>query len=378
MHDPRIDKLAKVLVNYSAAVEKDDLVRISGGLPGMPLYQAIYEHTLRAGGHPFLMLASEACRDAFYRLATDEQLQFLNPVSMFIMENVDVSLSAWADENTRTNSNVPSEKQTMTGKANKPVMKTMMDRAAKKELRWCGTQFPTLAAAQDAEMSLHEYEEFVFNAGLLHLPDPVAGWKAVSEKQQRLVDVLMKVKEIRVISESQSGKTDLKVGVEGRTWINCDGRVNFPDGEVFTGPIETATEGTIHYSFPAVHGGRECHDISLTFKAGKVIDAHAKKGEEFLLKMLDQDAGSRTLGEFAIGTNFGITRYTKNTLFDEKIGGTCHAALGAAYPDSGGKNESALHWDMVCDLRTPGSQILADGKLLLQDGRFVNPDFPNP
>ena len=181
-----------------------------------------------------------------------------------------------------------------------------------------------------------------------------------------------------MISKSPAGTTDPKVGVEGRTWINCDGHMNFPDGEVFTGPIETATEGTIRYSFPAVHGGRECHDIVLTFKGGKVIDATAGKGQEFLLKMLEQDAGAKILGEFAIGTNFGITRHTKNTLFDEKIGGTCHAALGAAYPESGGNNESALHWDMVCDLRGGDSRILVDGELLLERGRFVNPAFPTP
>jgi aminopeptidase len=221
-------------------------------------------------------------------------------------------------------------------------------------------------------MSLHEYSDFVFRAGLLHLPDPVAAWRAISEKQQRLADHLDKKKEIRVIGKD----TDLRVGVEGRHWINCDGHENFPDGEVFTGPIETATEGTIRYTFPAVHQGRECHDIVLVFKAGKVVDAHAGKGEDFLRKMIDQDAGARTLGEIALGTNFGITQYTKNTLFDEKIGGTCHAALGAAYPESGGKNESGLHWDMVCDLRQPGCEVRADGEVIVREGRFARAEWP--
>jgi len=378
MQDPRIDKLAQVLINYSTAVKKGDLVRIGGELPGLPLFQALYEHTLRAGGHPFLTLSADSFDDAFYRIATDEQLSFFNPVNMFIVEHIDVYLGAWAEENTKSNTNVAPEKQALTAKARKPFLKTLMERSAKNELRWCATQFPTAAAAQDAEMSLYEYEDFVFRAGLLHLADPVAAWKKISERQQRLVDFLNKAKEIRVVSETPAGKTDLRVGVEGRTWINCDGHMNFPDGEVFTGPIETATEGTIRYSFPAVHHGRECHDIVLTFKGGKVVDAKASKGEEFLIKMIDQDAGSRTLGEFAIGTNFGITRYSKNTLFDEKIGGTCHAALGAAYPESGGKNESALHWDMVCDLRVPGATILVDGKPLLESGRFLNAEYPNP
>ena len=253
-------------------------------------------------------------------------------------------------------------------------MKRLLERAAQKELRWTGTQYPTTGSAQDAEMSLYEYEDFVFRAGLLHLPDPVAAWKVLSEKQQRLADFLNTKKEIRVIGK----ETDLRVAVEGRRWVNCDGHENFPDGEVFTGPIETATEGTIRYTFPAVYQGRECHDIVLTFKAGKVVDARASKGEEFLFKMIDQDTGGRILGEFAIGTNFGITNYTKNTLFDEKIGGTCHAALGAAYPETGGTNESGLHWDMVCDLRQPGCQILADGEPILVEGRFLNTGWPSP
>jgi aminopeptidase len=221
-------------------------------------------------------------------------------------------------------------------------------------------------------MSQREYEDFVFRAGLLHLPDPIGEWKKISERQQRLADFLNGAKEVRVIGKD----TDLKVGVEGRRWINCDGHENFPDGEVFTGPIEDATEGTIRYSFPAVHHGRECHDIVLKFKAGKVVEARASKGEEFLLGMLEQDPGARVLGEFAIGTNFGIQQYTKNTLFDEKIGGTCHAAIGAAYPETGGKNDSGLHWDMVCDLRQKGCRIEVDGVVILEEGRFLRAEWP--
>jgi aminopeptidase len=291
-----------------------------------------------------------------------------------MVDTIDVYIGIWGEENTKAGTNIPPEKQALASKARRPFTKRLMERAAKNELRWVGTQFPTTASAQDAEMSVYDYSDFVFKAGLLHLPDPVAAWKKVADTQQRLVDFLDTKKEIRVIGKD----TDLRVGVEGRKWINCNGRENFPDGEVFTGPIETATEGKIRYSFPAVHGGRESHDITLIFKAGKVVEAHATKGEEFLLKMIDQDAGARTLGEFAIGTNFGITQYTKNTLFDEKIGGTCHAALGAAYPESGGKNDSALHWDMVCDLRQPGCRIEADGEVILKEGKFTRDGWPNP
>jgi aminopeptidase len=374
MRDSRLDRLAEVMVNYSAGVKKGDLVRIGGESGGLPLMNAIFEHVVRVGGNPFLHVVTDEADDALLRLGSDAQLSYVNPVTQYMVDHIDVYFGIRGSENTKSRSNVPPEKQALASQARKPILKSLMSRAAKKEMRWSGTQYPTAAAAQDAEMSLFEYENFIFDGCLLNLPDPVAGWKAMAEKQQRLVDYLDNKKEIRVIAPG----TDLRVGVEGRTWINCSGHVNFPDGEVFTGPIETATEGTIRYSFPAVHLGRECHDIVLTFKGGKVIDARAGKGEDFLIKTIDQDAGARILGEFAIGTNFGIKRYTKNVLFDEKIGGTCHAALGAAYPDSGGKNESGLHWDMVCDLRMPGCKILADGEVIMEAGRFVRGEWPNP
>jgi aminopeptidase len=223
-------------------------------------------------------------------------------------------------------------------------------------------------------MSLQEYEEFVFAAGHLFLEDPTAHWKEIGAAQARMVDYLNAKREIRF---QASNGTDLTVGVQGRIWINCDGHENFPDGEVFTSPLEDSTDGEVHFSFPAVHGGREVHDVVLMFREGKVIDARASKGEEFLRRMLDQDEGSRILGEIALGTNYAIKRYTKNTLFDEKIGGTFHAALGAAYPETGGRNSSGLHWDMVCDLRQGGT-VWADGEKILENGDFVLPGWPKP
>lgn len=374
MRDSRLDTLASVLVHYSTSVKKGDIVRINSEIPGVPLVEAIFEQVIKAGGHPFVTVTSEAMEDALYRHGSDEQLKYVSPINMYLVDKIDVSIGLWADENTRSMANVDPKKQTLTSQARKPFLKRFLERAAKGELRWVGTQYPTIGSAQDAEMSMRDYEEFVFRAGLLHLPDPVAAWKRISERQQRLVDFLNHAKEVRVIGKD----TDLKLGVQGRKWINCDGKENFPDGEVFTGPIEDAVDGTIRYSFPAVHLGRESTDIVLKFKAGKVVDAHAAKNESFLLSMLDQDPGARTLGEFAIGTNFGITKYTRNTLFDEKIGGTCHAAVGAAYPETGAKNESGLHWDMVCDLRFPSCRIEIDGKTLLENGRFLNPEYPQP
>ncbi len=374
MRDQRLEKLAKVLVGYSAAVKPDELVRISGEVVGLPLIEAIYEEVLRAGAHPFVTMVSDAMEEAFYRVAGPQQLEFISPVAKYIVETIDVSIGLWAEENTRAMTNVDPKRQATAAQARRPISKRFLQRAAEGKLKWVGTQYPTQASAQDAEMSLHEYEHFVFRGGLLHLDDPVAAWKKISEKQQRLADFLNTAKEVRVIAAD----TDLRLGVQGRRWINCCGHENFPDGEVFTGPIEDAVNGAIRYSFPAVHHGRECDGIQLTFKNGKVVDAKAAKGQEFLLAMLDQDAGARILGEFAIGTNFSIQRYTRNTLFDEKIGGTCHAALGAAYPETGGKNESGLHWDMVCDLRKTGCRIEVDGQPILEAGRFVKPDWPGP
>ena len=374
MRDPRLTKLAEVLVNYSVGVRPGQLVRLSGGLAAAPLVSELYRATLAAGGHPMVRMAPEDLGEIFIKHATDEQLTYVSPVAAFEYGTIDASIGIWAEENTRSMTNADPKRMGLSAAARKPLSQTFMKRAAEGSLKWSGTQYPTQAAAQDAEMSLAEYEDFVFGAGLLDHPDPVASWKAVSERQQRLVDFLQGKADYRVTAVNG---TDLRMSVAGRRWINCDGHENFPDGEVFTGPVLDSVNGVVHFSFPAVHHGREVQDVKLTFTDGKVTDATAGKGEDFLHAMLDTDAGSRLLGECAIGTNFGITRYTRNTLFDEKIGGTVHFALGAGYPETGNANESGLHWDMVVDLRQ-GGRITIDGQTVLADGRFTHDGFPNP
>ena len=374
MRDPRLTRLADVLVNYSVAVMPGQLVRLSGGPPASPLLVELYRAVLKAGGHPMVRMAPEELGEIFIKHASDEQLQFVNPVSAFESEKIDCSIGIWAEENTRSMTNADPKRMGMAAAARKPLSATFMRRAAEGSLRWAGTQMPTQSAAQDAEMSLAEYEDFVFGAGLLDHPDPVASWKKVSERQQRLVDLLQGKGDYHVTA---ANGTDLRMSVAGRTWINCDGHENFPDGEVFTGPVLDSATGVVNFSFPAVHHGREVQDVRLTFRDGKVVDARASKGEDFLISMLDMDGGSRLLGECAIGTNFGITRYTRNTLFDEKIGGTVHFALGAGYPETGNANESGLHWDMVVDLRQ-GGRVEIDGQTVLADGRFTHEGFPNP
>jgi aminopeptidase len=217
-------------------------------------------------------------------------------------------------------------------------------------------------------MSLTEYQDFVYGAGMVDRKDPVAEWRRVSARQAKIVRRLSRLSTVRIVGKD----TDITFGVKGRKWVNCDGRVNFPDGEVFTSPVEDATEGTIRYTFPAVYGGREVENVRLRFKAGKVVDARADKGEKLLVSMLDSDPGARRVGELAFGTNYSIKRFTKNTLFDEKIGGTMHVAVGAALPEAGGTNKSAIHWDMVCDTRQ-GFTVYGDGKPVMRDGRFLPP-----
>jgi aminopeptidase len=376
MPDPRYRKLADLLVHYSTEVKPGDLVLIRGTTSTEKLAIAVCEAVVRAGGRPLIRLWPEQCEEMLVRHGNKKVLAQTDPIQLYEVQTVNCMIAFLGARNNRFMAGVDPQRQAIHSKARKPILETFMKRscAKKNRFRWCGTQMPTDSAAQDADMSTADFEDFVFQAGWIDKPNPTALWKKFHVAQQRVVDYLNNCSELRF--RNKDG-TDLRVGIKGRTWINCSGKSNFPDGEVFTGPIENATEGVVQYRFPAVHLGREVNDIRLEFKAGKVVDCSASKGEDFLIQMIDQDPGARTLGEIAIGTNYRIQRYMKNTLFDEKIGGTFHAALGAAYPESGGKNVSALHWDMVCDLRKGGT-IEADGKVISRNGRFTNKSWPKP
>ncbi len=375
MPDQRLDRLADVLIRYSTRIKKGDLVSIAADPIAAPLVRATAKAVLLAGGHPFWVPRDERLDDIMYECAGDEQLTYMSPIDIHRIETIDVQIAFWAERNTRHLSQVDPKRIALREQSRRPWMTRFMQRTATGAMRWVGTQYPTDGAAQDAEMSLAQYEDFVFGAGLLHLPDPVAAWQRVHEKQERVRERLQLCKTVRFRTPPRDGHdgTDLTVSVDGSTWINCAGRENFPDGEVFAGP--QGAEGHVNYTFPAVYRGREVEGVRLAFKGGRVIDASAKRGEDYLISMLDQDEGARVMGEIAVGTNYGIKRFTKNTLFDEKIGGTFHAAVGAGYPESGNSNQSGLHWDMVCDLR-PGGTIEADGEVISKDGRFVNSAWP--
>jgi aminopeptidase len=366
MTDPRVDKLAEVLVDYCTEVRPGDQVLITGDTPAEPLLKAVYAKVLKAGGHPLLLPSLPGTEELLYRHGSDEQLQHVPEPVNLIIETYDVRINVRGQANTKSLSNVDPSKIVLRSQAQTELMKTFMQRSASGALRWVTTLFPTDAHAQDAEMSLSEYEDFVYGACMPNLADPVAYWRSLSAWQQRIVEWLQGKEHVRVVGPN----TELELSIAGRTFINSDGKNNMPSGEVFTGPVEDSVEGHVTFSYPAIYQGREVTGVQLWFEEGAVVKASAQKNEEFLLKTLDTDEGSRTVGEFAIGTNEGIKAFTSQILFDEKISGSFHMALGAGYPETGSKNESAIHWDMICDLREDG-RIWVDEVLLYKNGRFV-------
>ena len=364
--DQRVDKVAEVLVNYSAPVQPGNFVLIRVLDPvAEPMALAVQKYVLLAGGYPTFFMSPARASENFYAYAQDSQLDWLNPVTEFLWNKADVMITLIAQQNTKSLSRVDPAKLNRTRLANAPLSKTFMERQASGELVWTLTQYPCQSSAQDAEMSLSEYEDFVYGACLVNLPDPVAEWKKIAAEQQRLVDYLNGKQNVQVKGEN----IDLTLSIKDRKFINADGKKNFPDGEIFTGPVEDSVNGWVKFTYPALFSGREVDGIEIEFKDGKAVKSSAKKGDDFLNATLDTDAGSRFLGEFAIGTNFGVTQFTRNILFDEKMGGTVHMAFGASYPDTGGKNQSAVHWDMICDMRS-GGEITVDGELFYKNGEF--------
>lgn len=366
MHDPRFEKLAKLLIEYSLQVKKGDLMIISGADVAAPLARAAYREAMKAGANVTSRVALEGLEEIFYKEASERQLTFVSPFTKYEYENATVLLSFWGGFNPKNLTGIDPKRKAAVQKARHELTKIFMERSSNGAMRWCGTMFPNQASAQEAEMSLEEYEDFVFKACFVDRPDPVGEWKRVAKEQERIVTFLNAKKTIKV----EGLDTDLTLNVAGRKWINCCGQMNMPDGEVFTGPIEDSAQGTIRYTYPAIYGGREVVDVRLTFKDGKVTRAKAEKGEELLQAMIAMDEGARRIGEFAIGTNYGIQKFTKDTLFDEKIGGTIHLALGYSLPESGGVNQSGIHWDMVCDLKD-GGRISADGETFYENGKFL-------
>ena len=373
MSDPRLRRLAELVTGYSLHLGEGDLVLIQGPALAEPLLVELTRAAIDRGAVPKSRLTIEGADQAFLARASDEQLGWLPPYSLEEINTVDATISVHAAWNTRELAGIDPARIARRQSAVGPVTQRFLERSAEGSLRWCVTAFPCEAFAQDSDMSLAAYEDFVYGAGWLDAADPVAAWSAFAERLTDLASRLENVRSLRVLAED----TDLTVGVGDRTWVASYGSRNFPDGEVFTGPIEDATTGRVRFSFPAAIGGREVNDVRLRFENGRVVESQARTGQDYLRQMLALDDGASVLGEFAIGTNYAVRRFTKQILFDEKIGGTCHMALGAGYPNSGSRNRSALHWDMVCDLRS-GGQIHADGEPIYRDGRFLPSFFDQP
>jgi aminopeptidase len=359
------ERWATVLVDYSTEVQTGDQVAISGGVAAEPLLRAIYRAALRKGANPVLLPVFGEAQADLFNLASDEQLAFISPLERWIREEATVTIDVLASANTRALSAVDPSRQSVWSRARTELRQRALESAARGERRWSLTIFPTSAHAQDAEMATEEFAAFLEAACMLDRPDPVAAWRELSARQARMIGWLQERGEIRITAPG----TDLRLSVAGRFWVNSDGKRNFPSGEVFTGPVEDSAEGHVHFTYPVVTQGREISDIRLRFASGLVVDASASKNEAFLIETLDTDPGARRLGEFAFGTNDGITRWTKNILLDEKIGGTVHMALGSGYPETGSRNMSAIHWDMICDLRQ-GGEATADGEVVLRDGDY--------
>ena len=347
--DPGV--FADLLCDWCLRVGERDYVLVFSTPQAAPLLRALHRAVIARGAWaPGLRIAIPGVAEDYYKLASDELLDAYPPQELAEMERIDAYLRIDAPENTRALAEVDPAVLTRAARARSPIQEARMGK------RWCGTLWPTPALAQEAGMSDDDYAAFVNGALFLDRPDPVAAWRELSDRQATLVDRLSEAHEIRIEADG----TDLRLRVEGRTWINSDGRRNMPSGEVFTGPLEDSANGTIRFTIPSSPRGVLVEDVTVTFENGKVVSATAARGQDYLDAALATDPGALFLGELGIGTNAGIDRATGSILLDEKMAGTVHLALGRSYPETGGRNVSALHWDLICDLRA-GGRLTADG-----------------
>jgi len=365
MIDTRLAKMAETIARYSLSLKPGERVLVLASVPALPLVREFYVAALGAGSLPYLRTFNPELDEVLYRHGSDEQLRFVPASDRLDVEICAARLAVRGDENLATLAGADPGRLAIGRKARKPLMDIFMERKGRGELKSCLTQYPTNASAQAAGMSLAAYADFVFGACFCDQPDPIAAWKKLSAEQQRFVDFLNNVKTIRV----EGPGTDLTVSVNGRKWVNSDGKANFPSGEVFTGPVEDSADGRITFDVPTLFQGHAVEGIELDLRGGRVVSAAAARGNDMLQAALDTDERSRFLGEFAFGLNYGINRATKNILFDEKIGGTIHLAIGAGYPETGSTNRSGIHWDMIKDMKQ--GRVYADGQLVYENGKFA-------
>jgi aminopeptidase len=374
MTDPRVDRMARVLVEYSTTIGPGDRVLIEAEPTAEPLVRALFKQILQAGGHPVLHLSLEGLTtlsgidSLFLKCANPDQLSFVPPVYKMAYEQFESRIRIHSLSNTKALTEADQNQQSLRAKTTGQITATQFERGAAGEFRWLTTLFPTSAYAQDADMSLDEFENFVFGACHVDDPDsdPVDYWNKIRADQDKIVDALNDHDKVEV----RGPNCELTLSIKDRIFKNACGKNNMPDGEVFTGPVEDSVNGWIRFSYPSAYRGNEVEGVELRFEDGRVTEAKAEKNEAFVHQMLETDEGARYVGEFAVGTNYGVDRTTKNILFDEKIGGSIHMALGAGYPETGNTNKSAIHWDLISDMRD-GGEIVVDGDVVYRDGKFT-------
>jgi len=354
-------KLSQLILKHAIKLPEKTKVLIQGNYHSLNLVRALYADAIKMGSYPTTLLGFDGSQEIFYKYANEDQLTRIPDGMRYMLDNFDYIISIWADYNPKANQLVDPQKMQMRQK--NPEFPALMKRYMEKT--WTLAPYPTQSMAQEAGMDLYSYADFVSKALMLDKEDPIAEWEKVQNDQERICEVLNKASEIHVLGED----TDLTLNVAGRKWINCSGQKNLPDGEVFTGPVEESVNGTIRFTYPGIFQGKEIENIFLEFKEGHVVKATASKGQELLDQVL-KVPNADMVGEFAIGTNYGITKFTKNMLFDEKIGGTLHMALGMSIPESGGKNQSGIHWDILKDMKSPESKITADGLVVYEEGKW--------
>jgi aminopeptidase len=357
MNESKIKKLAWILVNHSTKVKPGENVIIQGFTQAKPLLREIYREVLKKGAYPRLKVSFEDFNYDYYELASEKQLKNLSKIDLYEIDNVDVVIAVGGNLNTRFLSGTDSKKYSMRNKALEPLFNKRVDNT-----RWVATRFPSTGLAQNAGMSIQQYTEFYFRA-------TNKDWNREKAKQMRIKKLFDKAKKVRIVGK----ETDITLDIAKRNGILCYGQFNMPDGEVFYSPNEKKTEGHIMFNYPAIYNGHEVENVKLWFEKGKVVRFTCSDNRKFFQQMIDTDPGARYLGELGIGMNKEIRNLTKDVLLDEKMGGTIHLALGRAYKENGGTNKSAIHWNMIKDLRKKhgGEEIYLDGKLVNKDGEWI-------
>jgi len=358
-------KFANLLVNYCVGIKKFDEVLIRVGIEAYDFVKYLWRAVIEKCAYPRLEVRDDELTEIFFRYSPKELLEYYSRINEYLMENIDVIITVLGPRHSKPLVGIDPQRIALHSRTNRKLTEIFLRRESEGKLRWVVTAYPVPSLAQEAGMSLIDYREFVFKALKLHTRDPIKEWMRQAEFQDRVANLLSKVDELRFIGND----TDLLLKVGGRTWVNDDGKNNMPGGEVFSAPHEDSVEGVITFTYPAIWSGVEVEGVRLRFSRGVVTEAKAVRGEEFLKKILSTDEGAKRVGEVAFGLNYDITKFTKSILFDEKIGGTIHIALGSAYPKTGGKNKSSIHWDMIRDMRD--GKVLADGDVIYENGRFV-------